>query len=147
MKKVLASFAMLFLVGCAAHTSPQQTLVDDRYLVYRETYKAYQEAEEDYLNLLFNLEQMPEEEELWIMKRDKMLELVQLRELMLNARTELDNAMQDWERHLTEIQSEMKQVKPKFNPNFTGEAGRRTSPGQLLPGEVPNKKKVNTSDF
>lgn len=143
MKKILPSLAMLFLVGCAAHTSPQQTLVDDRYLVYKETYKAYREAEEEYLNLLYNLEQMPEEEELWIMKRDKMLELVQLRELMLNARTELDNAMQDWERHMIEMQAEMKQPKIKYSPNFVGEAGQRTSPGQLLPGEVPNKKKSN----
>lgn len=142
MKKVLASLALLFLVGCAAHTSPQQTLVDDRYLVYKDTYKAYKEAEEEYLNLLFNLERMPEEEELWIMKRDKMLELVQLRELMLTARTELDNAMQDWERHLTDVQAEMKKSPMKtYNPNFTGVDGKRTSPGQLLPGEVPNRKK------
>lgn len=144
MKKILASFAMLLLVGCAAHTSPQQTLVDDRYLVYKETYKAYQEAEEDYLNLLFNLEQMPEEEELWVMKRDKMLELVQLRELMLNARSELDNAMQDWERSLTDLQAEQKKAQLNaYKPNFTGRDGQRTSPGQLLPGEIPNKKTNN----
>ncbi len=137
MNKVLASLAFFLLVGCAAHTSPQQTLVDDRYMVYKETYKAYKEAEEEYLNLLFNLEQMPEEEELWIMKRDRMLELVQLKELMLAARTELDNAMQDWERHLSDVQAEMKKSQVNaFNPNFRGTDGKRTSPGQLLPGEA-----------
>ncbi|MCQ2097682.1 MAG: hypothetical protein MJY87_07045 [Fibrobacter sp.] len=137
MNKVLASLAFSLLVGCAAHTSPQQTLVDDRYMVYKETYKAYKEAEEEYLNLLFNLEQMPEEEELWIMKRDRMLELVQLKELMLAARTELDNAMQDWERHLSDVQAEMKKSQVNaFNPNFRGTDGKRTSPGQLLPGEA-----------
>lgn len=117
-------------------------MVDDRYLVYKDTYKSYKEAEERYLNLLFNIERMPEEEELWIMKREQMQELMQLRELMLQARAELDNAMQDWERHLTELQAETKQAAVKQNnPNFTGRDGQRTSPGQLLPGEVKSKNK------
>ncbi len=105
-------------------------------------YKAYSEAEKDYLNLLFNIERMPEEEELWMIKRDRMLELMQLKELMLNARTELDQAMQEWERHMVDLQAEQKkaQVKP-YNPNFTGKDGMRTSPGQLLPGEVKPKQK------
>ena len=57
-------------------------MADDRNLVYEDTYKAYREAEEKYLNLLFNIERMPEEEELWVMKRERMLELMQLKELM-----------------------------------------------------------------
>lgn len=141
MNKVFASFALFFLVGCAAHTSSQQTLVDDRYLVYKDTYNAYKQAEEGYLNLLFNLERMPEEEELWVMKRDKMQELLQLKELMLTARSELDNAMQDWERHLTEVQADLKKKQMNYNPNFTGIDGKRTSPGQLLPGEASQIKK------
>ena len=72
-------FSALLVVGCASHPSPQQTMVDDRYMVYKEMYKAYSEAEKDYLNLLFNIERMPEEEELWMMKRDRMLELMQLK--------------------------------------------------------------------
>ncbi|MCQ2109308.1 MAG: hypothetical protein MJZ05_11170 [Fibrobacter sp.] len=136
----LACLAGFALMGCTNHPSAQQTLVDDRHLVYEETYKAYAKAEEEYLNLLFNIERMPEEEELWIMKRDKMLELMQLKELMLNARAELDEAMRQWEMHMSDIQAEMKSAKiVKFNPNFTGDAARRTSPGQLLPGEI-NKK-------
>ena len=93
MKNSLLGIALCaFFVGCTSHPSPQQTMVDDRYMVYKEMEKAYRNAEEDYLNLLFNIERMPEEEELWIMKRDKMLELMQLKELMLNARAELDQA-------------------------------------------------------
>ena len=134
--------SVLLLVGCASHPSPQQTMVDDRYMVYKDMYKAYSEAEKNYLNLLFNIERMPEEEELWMMKRDRMLELMQLKELMLNARAELDQAMQEWERHMIDLQAEQKQAQvKKFNPNFTGKDAQRTSPGQLLPGEVKPKQK------
>ena len=74
----------LNFIGCATHVSSQQTMADDRNLVYEDTYKAYREAEEKYLNLLFNIERMPEEQELWVMKRERMIELMQLKELMLN---------------------------------------------------------------
>ncbi|OWV02107.1 hypothetical protein [Fibrobacter sp. UWR2] len=133
--------AALF-AGCTSHPSPQQTMVDDRYMMYKETYRAYKEAEERYLNLLFNIERMPEEEELWIMKREQMQELIQLRDLMLQARGELDDAMKDWETHLMEVQSEVKKAQiQQYNPNFKGRDGQRTSPGQLLPGEVPNTRR------
>ena len=144
-RNMLAVSAVAFaavLVGCTSHPSPQQTMVDDRYMMYKETYKAYKEAEERYLNLLFNIERMPEEEELWIMKREQMQELMQLRELMLQARGELDDAMKDWESHLMEVQSEVKKAKvQQYNPNFKGRDAQRTSPGQLLPGEVPNTRR------
>ncbi len=133
----LACLVGMMLVGCAVHPSPQQTLVDDRRLVYEQTYKAYDKAEKEYLNLLFNIERMPEEEELWIMKRDKMLELMQLKELMLNARAELDEAMRQWEMHMNDVQADVKSSKIKtYSPNFTGDAGRRTSPGQLLESDL-----------
>ena len=35
------AYFLLFLVGCTSHPSPQQTMVDDRYLVYKEMEKAY----------------------------------------------------------------------------------------------------------
>ena len=144
-RKACAVFAAAFvavLAGCTSHPSPQQTMVDDRYMMYKETYKAYKDAEERYLNLLFNIERMPEEEELWIMKREQMQELIQLRELMLQARGELDDAMKDWETHLMEVQSEVKKAKiQQYNPNFKGRDAQRTSPGQLLPGEVPNTRR------
>ena len=140
---VFLGLAILALFsGCANHPSPQQTMVDDRYLVYEQTYKAYAEAEKKYLNLLFNIERLPEEEELWIMKRDQMLELLQLRDLMLQARAELDDAVQDWEKHLQDVQADVKQAQIKqYNPNFPGRDGQRTSPGQLLPGEVQSKNR------
>ena len=116
-------------------------MVDDRYMMYVETYKAYREAEEKYLNLLFNIERMPEEDELWIMKREQMLELLQLKELMLEARLDLDNAMQEWEKHLSEVQSDVKMKKVEKSPNFRGRDGERSSPGQLLPGEFVNTKR------
>jgi len=129
------------LVGCATHMSSQQTMAEDRNLVYEDTYKAYREAEEKYLNLLFNIERMPEEEELWVMKRERMLELMQLKELMLNARLELDGAIQEWERHLMDTQVNLKDKKTKkYNPNFKGVDAERTSPGQLLPGEIKKTK-------
>ena len=132
------------LVGCATHVSSQQTMTEDRNLVYKDTYKAYREAEEKYLNLLFNIERMPEEEELWVMKRERMLELMQLKELMLNARLELDGAIQEWERHLMDVQAEVKSrdIK-KLNPNFKGRDAERTSPGQLLPGETRKTPSYN----
>lgn len=117
-------------------------MVDDRYMVYKDTYEAYADAESKYLNLLFNIERMPEEEELWIMKREQMLELMQLRDLMLQARADLDNAMQEWETHMIELQGEAKKAKIKqYNPNFTGRDADRTSPGQLLPGEADRPRK------
>jgi hypothetical protein len=137
-----AVFLAAALSGCTTHPSPQQTMVDDRYMMYKETYKAYKEAEERYLNILFNIERMPEEEELWIMKRDQMQELLQLRELMLQARGEFDDSMKEWETHLMELQAEVKAAQVKqYNPNFRGRDAQRTSPGQLLPGEVPNRKR------
>lgn len=114
----------------------------ERARAYEGAYKAYMEAEERYLNVLFNIERMPDEEELWSMKRDQMMELVQLRELMLSARADLDNAIQEWEKYLIEMKDEAKQSKAgNFNPNFTGKDGMRTSPGQLLPSEIHSSKR------
>lgn len=75
------------------------------------------------------------------MKRDQMLELMQLKELMLASRVELDNAIQEWEKYLVETKAEVKKEQVKqYNPNFTGRDGLRTSPGQLLPDEFRSSK-------
>ena len=110
-------------------------MAEDRDYMYREAYSAYIKAEERYLNLLFNIERMPEEEELWIMKRDQMKELEQLRSLMLQARSELDESLQDWERYLSELQKEMAEAKAVSRARFRTANDERTSPGHLLPGE------------
>ena len=65
---------------------------------------------------------------------------VSMKELMLNARVELDGAIQEWERHLLDVQAEVKsrEIK-KLNPNFKGRDAERTSPGQLLPSDKNTK--------
>ena len=44
---LLPLLMLAMLSGCANHPSPQQTMVDDRYMVYEQTYKAYAEAEKN----------------------------------------------------------------------------------------------------
>ncbi len=131
------SFALfcVSLAACGGTKSAQQTMAEDRDYMYREAYSAYIKAENRYLNLLFNLERMPEEEELWIMKRDQMKELEQLRALMLQARSELDESLQDWERYLSELQKETAEAKAVSRAKFRTANDERTSPGHLLPGE------------
>ena len=52
----------------------------------------------------------------------------------------LDGLAVQLQQHLQELQAEAKQAQIKqFNPNFTGRDGQRSSPGQLLPGEVKGK--------
>lgn len=131
------SLALLgvLLSACGGTKSAQQTMAEDRDYMYREAYSAYIKAEGRYLNLLFNIERMPEEEELWIMKRDQMKELEQLRTLMLQARSELDESLQDWERYLSELQKETAEAKAVSRAKFRTANDERTSPGHLLPGE------------
>ena len=76
----VGTFALLS--ACSGTKSAQQTMAEDRAYMYKEAYSAYIAAENKYLNLLFNIERMPEEEELWIMKRDQMRELEQLRDIV-----------------------------------------------------------------
>lgn len=135
MKLLLGFLVFLCLAGCTSNQSPQQMMATDRQLVYKDTYKAYMEAENKYLNLLFNIERLPEEQELWIMKRDQMKELIQLRELMLLSRTELDAAIQDWEKYLIELEKDQKKLEFK-SPNLRGQDANRSSPGELLQNEA-----------
>ena len=135
MKLLLGFLVFLSLAACASNQSPQQMMATDRQLVYKDTYKAYMEAEDKYLNLLFNIERLPEEQELWIMKRDQMKELIQLRELMLLSRTELDAAIQDWEKYLVELEKDQKKLEFK-SPNLRGQDANRSSPGELLQNEA-----------
>ena len=140
--KILAYFfAVLFcvfLMSCASQHSAAQILAEDSYYVYTETYKAYADAEKRYMNILFNLERMPTEEELWIMKRDLIGELEQLRALMLQARGDFDSAVQAWDKSLQEKAAEIKKGKAFVSPNLKGNEHRRSSPGELLPSEAAN---------
>jgi hypothetical protein len=127
--------AVLLLGACSGTKSAQQTMAEDRAYMYKEAYAAYIEAENRYLNLLFNLERLPEEEELWIMKRDQMRELEQLRSIMLQTRGELDEALQDWEKYLSELQKEVAAANAPSKARFRTQDDLRSSPGELLPGE------------
>lgn len=125
-----------FFTGCASNHSAAQILAEDSYAVYLETYKAYAEAEERYMNVLFNLERMPEEEELWIMKRSLIVELEQLRNLMLQARADFDDAVKAWDSDLQNRLAEIKKGNNFVSPNLRGADAKRSSPGELLPGEA-----------
>ena len=144
MKIFVLLIPILLLTACASNMSPQQVMAEDRQLVYKDTYNAYIKAENKYLNLLFNIERMPEEEELWIMKRDQMKELLQLRDLMLQSRSELDLSVQDWEKYLKELRADTKK-KQTLSPNFRGNNGKRSSPGQLLPYEAAQLPKAGST--
>ena len=133
--KTLVALALGTLAACGGTKSAQQTMAEDRDYMYKEAYKAYIEADDKYLNLLFNIERMPEEEELWLMKRDQMKELEQLRALMLQSRGELDESLQDWEKYLAELQKETALANAPSKARFRTQDDSRTSPGQLLPGE------------
>ena len=124
-----------FLAACSGTKSAQQTMAEDRAYMYKEAYAAYIDAENRYLNLLFNIERLPEEEELWIMKRDQMRELEQLRAIMLQTRGELDEALQDWEKYLSDLQKEVAAANAPSKARFRSDNELRSSPGELLPGE------------
>ncbi|MBO5423705.1 MAG: hypothetical protein J6A06_07955 [Fibrobacteraceae bacterium] len=133
---LFCSFLFFFLAGCSSTQSSAQLLAEDSYIVYLETYKAYAEAEERYMNVLFNLERMPEEEDLWIMKRSLTAELEQLRTLMLQSRAEFEDAVKAWDEHLQNNLAEIKKGKNFVSPNLRGAEAKRSSPGELLPGEA-----------
>jgi len=134
--KPLLGAAAICLTACATQYSSEQTLAEDTYMVYRESYKAFADAEKRYMNILFNLERMPEEEELWIMKRETMLELEHLRELMLQARADFDDAAKDWDKHLQERLSELKRMQSFKSPNLNRRDEKRSSPGEMTESEA-----------
>lgn len=147
-KLAIGLFALcVFLTGCASNRSASQVLAEDSYVVFLEAYKAYAEAEERYMNVLFNLERMPEEEDLWIMKRSLIAELEQLRTLMLQARSEFDEAVKDWDAHLQNRLAELKKGKTFVSPNFRGADAKRNSPGELLPSEAARIGRNQGEDF
>lgn len=136
LKAPLVLFASLFFASCATQYSSEQTLAEDTYMVYKETYKAFAEAEKRYMDILFNLERMPEEEELWIMKRETMLELEHLRELMLQARSDFDDAAKDWDAHLQQRFADMKKQENYKSPNLNRSQEKLSSPGEMSEAEA-----------
>ena len=58
--RILFALTLLGLVSCGGTKSAQQVMAEDRAYMYKEAYKAYIDAENKYLNLLFNIERLPE---------------------------------------------------------------------------------------
>lgn len=97
---LLTTAVTAFFIGCAG--SFQDSVVQDRLADYKAASKAYHETEEEYLILLFNLERMPDDPYLLDRKKELMVDLVQLRSVMLQSRSELDDAVQRWELEIKE---------------------------------------------
>lgn len=97
---ILGVALMALLLGCAG--SFQDSVVQDRLADYKAASKAYHETEEEYLTLLFNLERMPDDPYLLDRKKELMSDLIQLRSVMLQSRSELDDAVQRWELEIKE---------------------------------------------
>jgi len=72
-----------------------------RYEEYKSAVKYHDEAEKNYLTLLANLERYPKDEFLLIRKQLLRKEIEQNRVLMLQARSEFEKALQEWD---TEVQ-------------------------------------------
>jgi len=94
---------LLWLLSCA-NGSIQSTVVADRLQDYQRTSKEYHSHEEDYLALLSNIEQEPTDTFLMDQKKIQMKELTDLRAVMLQSRSELDEAVQKWEIEIRELQ-------------------------------------------
>ncbi len=108
--------------GCMP--SLQNQRVDERYEEYLRTLQEYHEAEQNYLNLLFNLERYPGDSYLLQQKKVFMQELLSLRSQMLLSRSEVDQAIQQWELDLREERSKSLGKPPEaeylFQPQDVG---------------------------
>jgi hypothetical protein len=84
--------------SCAG--SYQNMVVEDRVTTYREALEYFHEAEDAYLNVLFNLERYPDE--VFLQQRLKVAaaELEQARVIVMQSRRELDDAVDVWEKDI-----------------------------------------------
>ena len=95
----------ILLLGCCLITSCASTynnmVVDDRLSVYYDNLKLFEKKEKEYLNTLYNLERYPDEKYLLEQKGIQSKNVDMQRQLVIQARTELDKAISDWEHNLT----------------------------------------------
>jgi len=96
MKPLVFIFALLFLVSCAT-TSMVRENANARYEEYKSAAKYHADSEKDYLVLLENLERYPKEPYLLMRKQILRREIEQNRLLMLQARSEFEKALQEWD--------------------------------------------------
>jgi len=107
---------LIAIVICACGGSLQYDVVQDRLRDYQRALREYHRAEEEYLNLLFNLERLPQDPFLLEQKKIQMKELEQLRALLLQSRSELDMAVQQWELELMARRGVGGQKPPEIDP-------------------------------
>ncbi|HSQ40649.1 MAG TPA: hypothetical protein VLM37_00045 [Fibrobacteraceae bacterium] len=102
--------AALVLLSCGG--TYQYEVVKERQGDYEQAYRAYQDAENEYINLLFNMERVPNDAYLLELKKTQMKELMNLRSVMLQSRSEFDEAVQQWENDLLSERGVSAQTKP-----------------------------------
>ncbi|MDR3001222.1 MAG: hypothetical protein LBU89_08160 [Fibromonadaceae bacterium] len=93
---LLVLVAALLLTSCAPKSMYQEN-AKARYEEYKSSVKYHAETEEKYIILLENLERLPKEQELLIRKQILRKEIEQNRLLMLQARSEFEKALLEWD--------------------------------------------------
>ncbi|MDR2581555.1 MAG: hypothetical protein LBC85_11260 [Fibromonadaceae bacterium] len=92
----LVIISALLLMSCVA-TSPQQDTAKTLYEEYKSALKYYSESEQNYIILLSNLERYPKDDYLLIRKQILRKDIEQNRLLMLQARSEFEKALKEWD--------------------------------------------------
>ena len=87
---------ILALTSCTT-TSMVRENANARYEEYKSAAKYHDEAEKNYLILLENLERFPKDQHLLTRKQILRKEIEQNRLLMLQARSEFEKALQEWD--------------------------------------------------
>lgn len=124
------------LSSCAG--SIQYEMVQDRQQTYQNASREYHRAEEEYINLLFNLERLPKDPYLLEQKKIQMKELEHLRALLLQSRSELDVSVQQWESELIRQRITNGQPTPQVDPNTF----KKSVPQSQTDTVVPHKPMV-----
>jgi len=94
----------IFIISCAS-ASMQQENTRDRYEEYKSAYNHYSESENNYINLLANLEKYPKDEYLLMRKQILRKEIEQNRLLMLQTRVEFEKALQEWDHQVQKMET------------------------------------------
>jgi hypothetical protein len=84
------------VISCTT-TSILRNNTNTLYEEYKSAAKYHDESEQDYLILLENLEKYPKEKHLLMRKQILRKEIEQNRLLMLQARSEFEKALQEWD--------------------------------------------------
>ena len=96
MKFPVFIFAFLLLASCTT-TSILRDNATTLYEEYKSAAEYHAESEENYLILLKNLERYPKDKYLLMRKQILRKEIEQNRLLMLQARSEFEKALQEWD--------------------------------------------------